>query len=183
MGSNRREELNRDLQVEVSVDHSAVPSEADTNSRERTEFTFLIFSLLTNVRTILCVLLVLSVVTEVCEGQTAIASKRNHGFYISLLGKSGRLVAGRAAYCALFSGTKGGEPVQVDNVFVKFAQQVGRIREIPRSFPLSQNGLGRYCGYADLGKQFFEPSYYYVEIHYTDTSGKRRTCRFFLTLK
>ena len=139
-------------------------------------------SLLSRMRTVLCVAMVFGAATQVCAGQTTIASKRNHGFYISLMSKSGEL-AEKDEYCALFSRTIGGEPTHVEGVFVEFAQQVGRIRESATKVTLSLDSWGRYCGKVDLGKQYYQPAFYYVEVHYTDSLRKRRTCRFFLTLK
>jgi hypothetical protein len=127
--------------------------------------------------------LIVSMATQVCAGQTVIASKRSHDLYISLLGESGKLASARDEYCVSFSTTKGGGPAQVEDVFVEFAQQVGRIREDPRKFPLVPGNLGRYCGQVDLGKQYYQPAFYHVEVHYTDSSRKRRTCHFFLTIQ
>jgi hypothetical protein len=120
--------------------------------------------------------------TQVCAGQTTIASKRSRDLYISLMNELGKL-AQKDEYCVLFSKTNGGEPIQVEGVFMEFAQQVGKIRETPKRSPLSQDNLGRYCGELDLGKQYYQPAPYYVEVHYTDNLGTRRRCRFFLTLK
>jgi hypothetical protein len=140
-------------------------------------------SLLSKVGTALCVALICSVAAKVCWGQTTIASKRNHELYISLTSKAGKLVAGTSEYCALFSITKGDAPTHVEDVFVEFAQQIGKIRENPRKFPLALDNLGAYCGEVDLGKQYYQPAFYYVEVHYAVSSRKRRTCRFFLTMK
>jgi hypothetical protein len=126
--------------------------------------------------------LILSMATQVCAGQTVIASKRKHDLYISLLSKSGKLVTAKDEYCVSFT-RKGGEAAQAEDVFVEFAQQVGRIRESPGKFSLALGNLGRYCGQVDLGKQYYQPAFYHVEVHYTDSSRKRRTCHFFLTIK
>jgi hypothetical protein len=139
-------------------------------------------SLLPGMCAVLCGVVVFVAATHVCAGQTTIASKQSHGFDVSLISKSGELAA-KDEYCALFSTTKGGEPTYVEGVFLEFEQQVGKIRESARKFPLSLDSLGRYCGKVDLGKQYYQPAFYYVEVHYTDSSGKRRTCRFFLTLR
>jgi hypothetical protein len=125
---------------------------------------------------------VIGVTTQGCAGQTIVASKRDHHFYVSLLSKSGKS-AGKDEYCVVFSRTTGGEPTEVRDVLVDFAQQVGRIRESPQEFPFSPDGRGRYCGSVDLGKQYYRPASYYVMVHYTDNSRKRRTCRFFLTIQ
>jgi len=136
-------------------------------------------SLLPGMCGVLCVVAFVAA-TQVCAGQTTIASKRIHGFDISLMSKSGELAA-KDEYCASFSAS--GEPTDVEGVFLEFAQQVGKIRESGRKFPLALDSLGRYCGTVDLGKQYYHPAFYYVEVHYADSLRKRRTCRFFLTLR
>jgi hypothetical protein len=138
--------------------------------------------LLSRICFLLSLAVVFGVATQVCAGQTIIASKRSHNFYVSLMSKSGKLVE-KDEYCVEFSRTKGGEPTQVGDVLVDFAQQVGRIRESPHEFPFSLDGSGRYCGKVDLGKQYYQPAFYYIVVHYTDGSRKRKTCRFFLSLK
>jgi hypothetical protein len=139
-------------------------------------------ALLLRTCTVLCWAVVFGAATQVCAGQTTIASKRNHDFYISLLSNSGKF-AEKDEDCALFGRTKGGEPTQVEDVLIDFVQQVGKIRESPKEFHFSPDRLGRYCGRVDLGKQYYQPAFYYVTVHYTDSSRKRRTCRFFLTMK
>jgi hypothetical protein len=42
-------------------------------------------------RTVLCVVLTIGMATKDSAGQTTIASKRNHDFYVSLMSKSGKL--------------------------------------------------------------------------------------------
>jgi hypothetical protein len=139
-------------------------------------------SLLRTMCMVLCVALIFGVAAKVCAGQTAIASKRHHDFYISLTSNSGKLVAGKNEYCVLLSRANNGALVYVENVLVEFAQQAGKIRESPRQSSLSRDNLGRYCGEVDLGRQYYQPAFYYVTIHYTDSS-KKRSCRFVLTLK
>src|SRR5713101_3871123 len=98
---------------------------------------------------VLCLAVVFVAAIQVCPGQATIASKRDHGFDISLMSKSGELAA-KDEYCALFNTTKGGEP-HVEGVFLEFEQQVGRIRERATKVTLSLDSLGRYCGKVDLG--------------------------------
>jgi hypothetical protein len=130
-----------------------------------------------------CVAVVLGLAAKICVGQTTIASKQNHDFHISLTSKSGKLVAEKDEFCALFNTAKDDEPTVVRDVFLDFAQQVGRIRESPRKFPLSRDSFGRYCGAVDLGQKYDQQVSYYVAVHYTDSFRKRRSCRFFLTMK
>jgi hypothetical protein len=125
---------------------------------------------------------VFGVTTQGGAGQTIMASKRDHNLYVALMSKSG-ISAWKDEYCVVFSRTSRGGPTEVGDVLVDFAQQVGRIRESPQEFPFSPDGRGRYCGSVDLGKQYYQPASYYVMVHYTDHSGKRRTCRFFVTIK
>jgi hypothetical protein len=135
---------------------------------------------------ILCVTLVLGPAAKICVGQTTIASKQNHDFHISLIYfayQQVRQMAEKDEYCALFNRTKDDEPTVVGDVFLDFAQQVGRIRESPRKFPLSRDSFGRYCGAVDLGQKYDQQVSYYVAVHYTDSFRKRRSCRFFLTMK
>lgn len=133
--------------------------------------------------TSVCVTVVLCLAAKICAGQATIASKQNHDFHISLTSKSGKLVAEKDEYCALFNRTRDDEPTVVGDVFLDFAQQVGRIRESPRKFPLSRDSFGRYCGALDLGQTYDQQVSYYVAVHYTDSFRKRRSCRFFLTMK
>jgi hypothetical protein len=130
-----------------------------------------------------CVTVVLCLAAKIGVGQTTIASKQNHDFHISLTSKSGKLVAEKDEYCALFNRTRDDQPTVVGDVFLDFAQQVGRIRESPRKFPLFRDSFGRYCGTVDLGQKYDQEVSYYVAVHYTDRFRKRRSCRFFLTMK
>jgi hypothetical protein len=140
-------------------------------------------SILARMFTVLCMALIFGVATKACAGQTTIAVKRSHDFYISLTSNAGKLVAGKNEYCALFSRTRGGELTPVEDVVIEFAQQVGRITERPTKFHLSVDNLGRYCGEVGLGKQYYQPAYYHVTVHYADSSRKKIICRFFLTVK
>jgi len=137
------------------------------------------WSLLPRVCVVLCAAVIFGVAPQVCAGQTTIAAKRNHDLYISLMSESGKLVE-KGGYCALFSKTNGARPAQVENVIIEFAQQVGKVRERASKVPLLPDGHGRYCGEVDLGKQYYDPASYWVGIGYTDSSQKRRRCRFFL---
>jgi hypothetical protein len=138
-------------------------------------------SLLPRMFTVLCVELTFGVAAQVCAGQITIASRQNHDFYISLMNKSGKLTQ-KSEYCVLFSPTNG-EPTQVQDVIIEFAQQVGKIPGRPKKYSLSPDNLGRYCGEINLGKQYYRPAFYYIGIRYADSFGNGRKCRFFLTLK
>jgi hypothetical protein len=62
---------------------------------------------------VLGVAFVFGLATKVCAGQTAIAPKRDHNFRISLTTKSGKLVAEKDEYCAIFNRTNDDEPTLV----------------------------------------------------------------------
>jgi hypothetical protein len=141
---------------------------------------FSVSSFLPRMRMVLRVAAIFGISTQVCAGQTIIAAKRTHDFYISLMSQSGKL-AEKDEYCVLFSRTNGGEPTQVGSVVVEFVQQVGKVRESAIEILLVLDSRGRYCGEVDLGKQYYHPAYYYIEIHYTDSSKRKKKCRFFLT--
>ena len=128
-------------------------------------------------RVILWMALAFVAAARVCAGQQAIASMQNHGVSISLL------KATKSQYCALFSRVISGEPMQVDDVSLEFRQQVGRIAGKPVGFSPYEETTGLYCADIDLGKQYYQPSYYYVSVHYTESSGRRRTSRFYFTVK
>jgi hypothetical protein len=144
---------------------------------------FPLSKLITVAFTILCLVLILGAANENGEGQVTIATKRSHELYVSLVNQSGRLVAGEDELCALFGTAKSGQLTQVDDVSVDFKQQVGRITERPREFRLSPDSMRRYCGKVNLDTQFYQPSRYYVTVHYIDSSKRKSTCTFFLTMK
>jgi hypothetical protein len=121
--------------------------------------------------------LIFGTATGVCAGQEAIASTQSHGVSISFI------EARKGQYCALLSQAMSGEPLQAANVSMEFTQQVGRIAGRPVSFSPSEETAGLYCADVDLGKQYYQPSYYYVRVYYADSSGKRRAARFYLTMK
>lgn len=98
------------------------------------------------------------------------------------MNKSGKLTQ-KGEYCAVFSRTKGGEPIQLQGVFIEFAQQVGKITGRPKKYSLAPDKLGRYCGVINLGKQYYRPAFYYAEVYYSDQLGRRKKCRFLLSLK
>jgi hypothetical protein len=115
-----------------------------------------------------------------CLGQKVIASTQTHGSSISLLNDSGHMTSGKSRYCIRLSDALHGEPMQATSVAIEFRQQVGKITERPSSFTLADESRGLYCAEIDLGKQYYEPSYYYVGIHFTDSSGNIRRSSFFL---
>ncbi len=162
--------------------HAPVTSSLPRRSDSSGKANMWIESPISRICMVLCVELLLCVAGQFCAGQTTIASKRSHDFYISLMNKSGKLTQ-QGEYCVLFSRRRGGEPIQLQGVFIEIAQQVGKITGRPKKYSLSPDNLGRYCGAINLGKQYYRPAFYYVAVYYTDRSGKRKKCRFFSTLK
>jgi hypothetical protein len=113
----------------------------------------------------------------------SVASGRSHDLSISIVNDSEKFVAGSNAFCVEFTNIVNADPVSVKGVDVEFAQQVGKIRERPTRAQIRENSIGRFCGIVDLGKQYYQPAFYYVYIHYTDTSGKRRKCNLSFAIK
>lgn len=104
----------------------------------------------------------------------SVASAYNHGLSISVVNNSERFVAGRNSFCVTFTKTANAEVAPVKDVEVDFAQQVGKIRERPIHVLVAETDIGRFCGSVDLGRQYYDPAFYYAYIHYVDSSGTRR---------
>jgi hypothetical protein len=120
---------------------------------------------------------ILSLIVKPCTGQTPIASTQDHGVSISLLKN------GKSRYCALFGRVTSNEPMQANDVFMEFTQQVGRITERPARFSSYEETAGLYCADVNLGRPYYQPAYYHVSVQYTDDAGRRRSSRFFLTIQ
>jgi hypothetical protein len=105
--------------------------------------------------------------------EASIASWRGHDFSISIVNSSQKFVAGKNTFCVEFTKAATAEPISVKDVEVEFAQQVGKIRERPTRALITESEVGRFCGNVDLGKQYYQPAFYYVYIRYTDASGTR----------
>ncbi len=117
--------------------------------------------------------------TTSIASETAVVSKRAKGLVISIVTADGRLHGGKNSFCTVFHELARNEPIEVQDVRVDFAQQVGRMRERPISVRLVANRKGRYCGQVDLGNQFYAPSFYYAFVRYGATAGNRRERLFF----
>ncbi len=141
------------------------------------------FHRLPEIGIVLCLAILSGATTQAHAVEATVASKRNQELNISLLRALSKPDSAEE-YCVLFSRTKAGPPVRIerDEVFVDFAQQVGKIREHTHTFPFSRDGQGRYCGKVDLGTQYARPASYYVTVRYVDMAKRRKACRFFLTL-
>lgn len=124
-----------------------------------------------------CGAMILATVHDLYASENKIASGRSHGLSISIVNESGKFVAGSNDFCVEFTKTITAEPVSVRGVVVEFAQQVGRIQERPIRAHITDGNTAQFCGQIDLGKQYYLSAFYYLFIHYTDTSGKKRKCR------
>jgi len=102
------------------------------------------------------------------------ASTHNHGLSISVVNNSEEFVAGRNSFCVTFAKAANAEGAPVKDVEIDFAQQVGKIRESPIHVQVAETDIGHFCGSVDLGSQYYDPAFYYIYIHYVDTSGRRR---------
>jgi len=106
-----------------------------------------------------------------------LASKRTKNLVITIIGTEGRFTAGQNSLCVSFQKRTTLEPVAVMNVTTDFTLLVGRIEERPIRAALVEVQKGQYCGRVDLGKLYYDPSSYYVFVHFTDIRGKKRTQR------
>jgi len=106
-----------------------------------------------------------------------ITSKLSRGMDVIFTNGSGKLVSGDNSFCVLFQNVGPTTSTDVHNVKVDFRLLVGRIEERPISADLLQDGVGRYCGHVNLGRQYYTPSSYYAFVHYADATGKKRTVR------
>ena len=120
-------------------------------------------SLLLRICLILSLALVFGMAAQICAGQTTIASKRNHDLYISLLSQSGKLVE-KDEYCVLFSKTNGGEPAQVEGVFVDFE----------RSQPLERAVVGQVAAYSRGVRWGGQPARSVRKMRPKSTDSERR---------
>jgi hypothetical protein len=112
-----------------------------------------------------------------------IASKQTRSMAIVFTNDSGKLTAGDNNFCVLFQSLETATSADVHNVSVDFRLLVGRIQEIPITAQLTQDGIGRYCGRVNLGRQYYTPSSYYAYVHYADATGKKKTAQLHLTAR
>ena len=117
------------------------------------------------------------------SGERPIDSKRTNGMALVLTNDSGKLTAGENAICVLFRDIATAGPVDVQDVSLKFTLRVGRIAGGSIAVPLNRDRPGRYCGHVNLGRQYYDPARYYVEMRYVDTTGRKRKLSFWATVK
>jgi hypothetical protein len=115
--------------------------------------------------------------------ENTIASKRIKKVTIRLTNDSGKLTARENRFCVLFCNLETASPFDVQGVNVDFRQQVGRIQEEQITAELTQDGVGRYCGRINLGRQYYVPATYYVVVRFVDTTGKKTKARFYLSVR
>ena len=120
---------------------------------------------------------------QVHLAKTIIASRQARGVAVTIANADGKLLGGDNDFCVLFETTEKREPVDVQNVSIDFALLVGKIEEQPIRVRLPQVQPGRYCGHVNLGKQYYVPASYYAFVLYTDTGGKKRKERLFLSVR
>jgi len=111
-----------------------------------------------------------------------INSQRTNGMTVVVSNESGKFTGGENAVCAIFQDLETGGPVDVQNVSLKFTLRVGRIPGGTIAAQLNRDGQGRYCGHVNLGRQYYNPAKYYVDMHYTDITGKKRNLSFWVTV-
>jgi hypothetical protein len=112
-----------------------------------------------------------------------IASKRTKDLITTITSADGRLTGGENSFCVAFQKRETEEPVDVQNVSVEFALLVGRIEEKPMRAQLTRDRVGRNCGHANLGKQYYDPASYYAFVLYADAAGKKSKDRLFLSIR
>jgi hypothetical protein len=123
------------------------------------------------------------VALDSCASAKPIVSKASKDAVIVLLNEHGTFTAGDNTFCLQFRKTGAGESVDIRGVNVDFSQLVGRIQERSIIAQLNQDGIGKYVGHVDLGRQFYNPAAYYVAVHYFDANGKKRKVRVLLAVK
>lgn len=112
-----------------------------------------------------------------------IASKHTKELDVVLVNNSGELTAGDNHICVLFTAAGTDRPANVEDVSMKFTFHIGRNSGEPITAQLSRVEAGRYCGSVDLGRQYYDPANYYVEIRFTDALGKTRKISFWVSVK
>lgn len=115
--------------------------------------------------------------------EKVIVSKHKDDLSITLTSDAGKFTGGSNSFCAVFKRRSNEELVPVTNLAVEFAKEVGKIREQSIQANMHEEAFGRYCGQVDLGKQHYNPAFYYIFVHYAEASGAKKKCRFFVTVK
>ena len=112
------------------------------------------------------------------DGQErTIRSTRAGDLLVTLTNESGKFTADVNRFCVLFQSKNASTAIDIHEVSVDFRLLVGRIQERPLTVHLSPNGFDRFCGDINLGRQYYRPANYYVLVHYSQATGKKRTAR------
>ena len=115
--------------------------------------------------------------------EKTVSFKKLKGMVIELTSDSGKLSVGPNNFCIVVRDKNATSAIVVQNVSVDFKLLAGRIHETPVTVQLSRNEDGRYCGIVNLQQQSSRPANYYAFVHFIDSNGKRRTTRFWLTIR
>lgn len=110
-------------------------------------------------------------------------SKRMSDVDVVFTNESGELTGGDNSFCVIFQSIETGHSADVRSVSVDFRQLVGKMQEEPIKAPLTQDGVGHYCGHVNLGRQYYTPSSYYAVVRYADATGKVKKARLHVSVK
>ena len=120
---------------------------------------------------------------DICVVGKPIASKRTKDVAIVLMNEHGTFAGGDNRFCVEFMKGEEGGFVEVRSVSMDFSQLVGRIQERPLIAQITPDGVGKYRGRVNMGRQYYNPAAYYAVVHYLDLTGKERKVRFLLAVK
>lgn len=112
-----------------------------------------------------------------------IAAKHTKELDVVLVNNSGELTAGDNPICVLFTAAGTDRPVNVQDVSMRFTLRVGRNSRGPIPAQLRRLDAGRYCGSVNLGRQYYDPANYYVEMRFTYATQKTRKISFWTSVK
>lgn len=109
--------------------------------------------------------------------EKTIASKRSGSLVVVMANEAGNLTPGENHFCVLFQNVSPSTAIDIQEVSVDFVLLVGRIEEAPLTAHLSPNGVHRFCGHMDLGRQYYRPASYYAFVRYAEATGKKKSAR------
>jgi hypothetical protein len=104
--------------------------------------------------------------------QKTVATKRTRNLTITITNAKGVFNGGENRFCIQFQERPRREPILISNVSVAFRELVGRIEEQPIGAVLGETHNGEYCGHVDLGRQYYDPSSYYLFVRYSHNGNK-----------
>lgn len=115
--------------------------------------------------------------------EKTVTSTRKGSLVIALTNDTGKLTPGENHFCVLFQSVSPSTAIDIQEVSVDFTLLVGRIEEAPLTAHLSANGVFRFCGRIDLGRQYYHPASYYAFVRYVEATGKKTNVRLFFAVK